>query len=100
MNQISIFNFYPDVAGFKKGETSKEAARTIEPTAKILREKVLEVLKRGAKTADEVAEVLGVQIWSCRPRLSELLARKQIKDSGVRRKNQSGKSAVVWELLI
>jgi predicted ArsR family transcriptional regulator len=47
-------------------------------------------------TADEIAAALGRSQFTVRPRCSELLARGLIRDSGVRRENLSGRSAIVW----
>jgi hypothetical protein len=58
MNQISIFEKYKN-PGFKKHGTSSESASAVKSTAKLLRTKCLEVLRRGAQTADEVAAYLG-----------------------------------------
>lgn len=88
---------YPNHAGYKQLTTAKDAADSIEPHAKILREQVLNVLKMRSMTADEVAEWLGESILSIRPRLSELKTKELIVDTGIRRKNVSGKKAIVWE---
>jgi hypothetical protein len=47
-------------------------------------------------TADEVAARLDRDILSIRPRVSELAAQERIIDSKQRRKNRSGKNAIVW----
>ena len=98
MIQASLFDIYPDAAGYKKAGTSQEAAKSIEPAAKLLRQRVLEVLRREPKTADEVAAYLGENILSIRPRLSELSKRGQIEETGDRRRNGSGKFAAVWKI--
>ena len=89
---------YPDAAGYKEPTTSAEAAATVD--AATLRGKVLDVLKHGPLTADECASWLGESILSIRPRLSELRALGLIRDTGERRENLSGKSAIVWETFI
>jgi hypothetical protein len=47
-------------------------------------------------TADDIAAAPGYDRLTVRPRVSELYKLRQIEDSGVRRKNASGKSAAVW----
>jgi predicted HTH transcriptional regulator len=87
---------YPVRAGFKDGDTSKEAAEGVD--AEFLRAAVLHALKRkGPMTADECAEAMRRDPLSIRPRFSELKNLGQIKDTGERRKNRSGKKAKVWE---
>ena len=91
---------YPDVPGSKRTapETSRAAADSVKPCVQRLRDGVLEQLKQRDLTADECAEAMGEQIWSIRPRLSELKAKNKITDSGVRRPSANGNSAVVWRL--
>lgn len=95
---------YPNSPGYKTEGTSEQAAGEMKETAKTLRAKVLaamneirQVTKTGW-TADEMAKFLGYSILSIRPRFSELLKQEQIEDSGLRRSNESGKSAVVWRI--
>ena len=47
-------------------------------------------------TADEVAEALGWERYSARPRLSQLKARRETIDSGNRREGASGRMQAVW----
>lgn len=88
---------YPDAAGFKVGGTSQAAAQSVD--ASRLRIAVLDVLASwGDMTADQCARFLGESVLSIRPRFSELRAKGLIADSGMRAKNDSGRSAVVWRL--
>lgn len=90
---------YSNWPGHQKTDTSKDAADAMAPKAPILRERVLNLMTVGGThglTADECADRLGETILSVRPRLSELRAKGKIKDSGRRRKNESGHSAIVW----
>ena len=45
------------------------------------------------------AEAMGVDRTTAQPRTSELRLRHMIKDSGQRRRNASGKRAIVWVAL-
>ncbi len=92
---------YPDVPGAKTHDpdTSMEAATAIKDRAVILRERCRDELKARDLTADEIAERLGESVLSIRPRISELYKRARVWPTGERRKNKSGKSAVVWRLM-
>jgi predicted ArsR family transcriptional regulator len=92
-------------------ETSGEAGRSFGGArARTLRANVLLLLKNsqmieqdGADcgqglTADECAKALHESVLAVRPRLSELHTDGFIEDSGQRRPNLSGHSAVVWRL--
>lgn len=88
---------YPDSPGFKARETSAQAADEMAECAPTLRSKCLVALERSmGLTADEVAGRLGVSILAIRPRISELTRLGKVRDSGARRRNDSGKSAIVW----
>ena len=89
---------YPEVPGVKthETETSQQAANSIKPTAATLRDKCYAALKGAAMTSDEVAENLSMSILAIRPRISELNAMRKIEATVFRRKNASGKKAVVW----
>lgn len=87
---------YPDAPGFKDGDTSRDAAKRAEPSAKILRQRILDELRAGPTTADEMASRLGLTVLSVRPRFSELRNKGQIEDTGERRRNDSGCQAKVW----
>jgi hypothetical protein len=76
-------------------DTSRAAAPTASE-AETLREQCLNLLQEADYTADEIAAMLGKSILSIRPRISELNLKKQIFDSGARRKNASGHAAIVW----
>ena len=79
-------------------ETSMQAAEAASHTAPSLRVKVLEAIRStpDGLTADEAAEKLAMSILAIRPRVTELKAAGLIVPSCARRKNASGRSAVVW----
>lgn len=89
---------YPNVPGFKAQETSKQAATEMNEKASGLQLDCLMILNHGERTADEIASRLNKSILAIRPRLSELLRKGKIEDSGERRPNASGKMAIVWKL--
>jgi predicted ArsR family transcriptional regulator len=91
---------YPDAPGFKVSGPSEQAAQAIGGNASKLRAAVLAQFATypGGATADEVAKDLDLSVLSVRPRVSELKRLGQIKETGGRRKNQSGMTATVWRV--
>ena len=87
---------YPTIPGHQGADTSLEAAICIAPSAQALRDRCLNLVKRGDCTADEAAAVLGETVLAIRPRFSELFRLREIQPTGKRRKNVSGLSARVW----
>jgi hypothetical protein len=99
MNDQLDFLDYPNWPGFRARDTSKAAADAIAPNAETLRDHVLNWfhnLGLAGLTADEAAAWMCRDILSIRPRVAELAKMGRIRDSGQRRKNKSGKSAIVW----
>jgi len=89
---------YPNVPGYKAQETSKQAAIEMTDEATGLQLDCLRALEEANRTADEIAGRFNKSILAIRPRLSELLRKGKIEDSGERRPNDSGKKAIVWKL--
>lgn len=87
---------YPNEAGWKKRDTSREAAQEINSKAATIRNKVYRTLKLGDYTADEVAALIYEPFSNVRPRCSELADAQLIFDSGFRKKNANNKSVIVW----
>lgn len=88
---------YPEAPGAQDRDTSRVAAAEIAATAPQLRAKALAIVERSnGLTADEVAGRLGLSILSIRPRLTELAHLGKVRDSGARRRNRSGRKAIVW----
>ncbi len=95
LSLFDLANPYPDTAGYKVPGPSQEAAQAVD--ASRLRVLCLTWLKsHGAHTADEIAAGLQQSILTIRPRVSELRAGGQVRDTGERRRNASGKRATVW----
>ncbi len=90
---------YPNTPGHKAGapETSKQAASEIRNRATTLREAAMSIFQCGwGLTADQLAKVMEEHPLAIRPRVSELRAMGLVRDTGVRRRNASGKMAAVW----
>lgn len=88
---------YPHRPGAQDRDTSQAAADHAATSAGLLRNKALGVLEHSnGLTADEVAGRLGLSILSIRPRITELSRLGKVRDSGLRRRNVSGRNAIVW----
>lgn len=90
---------YPDAPGHQATDTSLAAAQAIAPHLGRLQNMVLAAVQLSGThgyTADELAEHLDIDRMAIRPRATELGRKGLIKDSGQRRQNESGKSAIVW----
>lgn len=89
---------YPNAPGAQDRDTSQAAADYIAERAPQLRARVLAVIERSnGLTADEAAGRLGLSILSVRPRVTELARLQKVRDSGARRRNASGRNAIVWQ---
>ena len=90
---------YPNAPGHRHVETSVVAANDLAPKLGRL-QRLAEVTIRGTGTdgltADELAERLELDRWSIQPRTTELCRKGLIRDSGLRRRNVTGKMAIVW----
>lgn len=91
---------YPDAPGFKTAGPSQDAAKAITGKANRMRAMVLQKIAQcpAGATADEIAHDLGLSVLSVRPRVSELKRTGEIRQTGTRRKNDSGMTATVWQL--
>jgi predicted ArsR family transcriptional regulator len=87
---------YPNTPGAKREGTSADAAEAMADKAATLRAAVRAALRVDRLTADECAAVLGHSVLSIRPRVTELFKMGEIEDAGERRKNASGRNAIVW----
>lgn len=94
---------YPDAPGFKSQgtETSELAARAMESKDGPLRERVLAAFKEhGRMSADQCAAKLGEPVWNVQPRISQLVKKGSLEDSGERVPSaRSGAPAAVWRVL-
>ena len=92
---------YPDAPGHRGIDTSIAAAEDIAPKLGRLQAMALAAIRAaGANglTADELAAELGMDRWSVQPRTSELREKRMVADSGRRRRNCTGKAAIVWTI--
>lgn len=92
---------YPNAPGHRGVETSIEAGEAVAPKLgrlQAMAERSIRDAGSLGRTADELAECLGLDRWSVQPRTSELKRLGKIVDSGLRRFNSSGKRAIVWTM--
>jgi DNA-directed RNA polymerase specialized sigma24 family protein len=90
---------YPEIPGHRGVETSIEAADAIAPATGRLQTMAYDAIRAAGVdglTADELASVLDVSRWAIQPRTSELRRKHLIIDSGARRRNVTGRRAIVW----
>lgn len=97
MTQPYLFSTYPHRAGHKGTDTGKAAAKKVERGGKAmaLRNRILLTLSFAAveekpMTADELAAHLGEDVLSILPRVTELLAKGLLLDTGLRRASSRG----------
>lgn len=80
--------------------TSHYAAERILPKTGTQRSRVLEAIRRqGGLTDEEIADRLGMNPSSVRPRRQELQKAGWVEDSGDRRPTASGAQAIVWTVV-
>lgn len=90
---------YPNSPGWKSHGASRDAAMSIKSHAKTVRDRVHGLLvdrHPSSYTADEIADALGENILTVRPRVSELYGKGLVEPADERRKNSSGMSAQCW----
>lgn len=90
---------YPDAPGHRNVDTSIAAADDLAPKLGRLQSMSAETIRDaglGGLTADELAARLHMDRWSIQPRTTELKRKGLIRDSGQRRRNATGKLAIVW----
>ena len=99
MNDNFDFSEYPNAPGHRGIETSVQAADDLAPRLgrlQVMVRAAIEGAGWNGLTADECSEALGLDRWTVQPRTSELKAKALIKDSKRRRRNRTGKQAIVW----
>lgn len=90
---------YPNAPGHRGVETSVAAADALAPKLGRLQAMALAAYRAvypQGLTADELAVRLVLDRYSIQPRTSELRRKGLIRDSGQRRRNATGKAAIVW----
>lgn len=90
---------YPNAPGHRGIDTSIEVAINVASGLGRLQHLVETAIRSAGPqglTADELAVQLGIDRLSVRPRTSELRRKGIIYDSGLRRRNATGKRAIVW----
>lgn len=92
--------FAPETFARVTRGTSREAQRAVAPRAPNLRTRIWQALTiHGPRTPDEVADLLAESILSVRPQFTLLTKENKIADTGQRRRNDSGREAMVWRAL-
>lgn len=95
------FDKYPYKAGHRKVKTSIKSANDINKKLKRLQKVVLLELEKvypEGLTGSEIANRTGYSILSIRPRTTELKLQGLIIDTEKTRKNEGGKSEIIYQL--
>lgn len=103
MPQNDLFAAPPAVDTRRDADTRRAAADRIAPKAERLQRVVYAAFAAAGSdglTADEAAERLQLSPFTVRPRVTELRHAGRIVDSGRRRANRSGATAIVWTAAI
>lgn len=92
--------FTDEGVGYRRTDTSKDAAKAQGYRAPNLRWAVILVLKQHARamTTEEIAEVLEKPYCSVQPRLSELQEKGIVRDSGARGTSKWNRPCIKWIL--
>jgi hypothetical protein len=101
MMETELLPYRDGLPGHRGISTSIEAAEHIAPVASFLRHRVLRAVSAAGPHGTTVLEFCareGLDRMGAQPRFSELRRLRKIADSGKRRKNPSGVSAIVWTL--
>ena len=89
-------NFAPPA---QNTDTSRAAAKAIQPCAQTLRWAVLAFLRRQGElgaTDEQIQSILAMNASTERPRRGELVSAGLVVDSGLTRPTASGRQAIVW----
>jgi hypothetical protein len=92
---------YPYTPAKGKTDTSEQAANALIKPMTIQNQVFYEFENHPyGKTADEIAILLNMHkslgVLTIRPRVTELVKQDRLEDTGLRRKNSSGRNAIVW----
>lgn len=95
-SQTKLFPAEAPLPAARHRPTSVAAAEQIRPRRQSHSQRVLEAIRSGPKTDQEIAEVTGLAENSVRPRRVELEREGQIVDSGTTRRTVANRRAIVW----
>lgn len=92
---------YPNAAGYKDSDCSKEAALHVNRKLRKRQEEVLNALRKcfNGATSEEIALMVGRPALSIKPRLSELLKLGLVRKSGRKGKTELGGNCTIWEIM-
>jgi DNA-binding transcriptional regulator GbsR (MarR family) len=96
MKQLDIFDTNYESCNYTS--TSKKALASIKPKIKTKREQVYDLIKLNPLTNYQIADELEIPLSSVCARVRELQVLNLVIDSGLKRKTQYGKDAIVWKI--
>ncbi len=93
---------YDNGPGHYAVDTSAEAAAAIAPVSGQYRAVVHRLLcsHPDGLTVDETCAIAMMPRYQLQPRFTELLRKEMIRDTGARRRNVSGRRAIVWRATV
>ncbi len=99
LEQTDLFELNPP-AGAIHPDTSHQAAESMKPFVKPIRQKVFSVIAgMNGATCEEVELHLGIKSGCASARINELVnTYRVVRDGGKRRKTTSGRNAIIWIL--
>lgn len=78
-------------------DTSLQAFESVKPQMNELQALTFKALSSRKQTNAELAESTGLYLYTVSPRVTELVKKGLVRDSGERRTTTRGRKAIVWE---
>jgi predicted ArsR family transcriptional regulator len=75
------------------------AADAVAPMARTHRAMVLAELQAaypGGRSSEQIAEAMGISVYSVRSRVSELIAAGHVEETAQRTRNEAGRTVAIW----
>lgn len=82
-------------------ETSSDANESMEPFKETIKKKILESFNRikSGATSEEISIESGIDYAQCHKRIADLVNEKRLCNTGITRKNKSGRKAMVRNIV-
>jgi predicted ArsR family transcriptional regulator len=91
----------PDGVGYRHRDTEVAAAYSMPgELVRSIKDQCLKVLGSNPSglTSDEIGDIVGLEKYSIRRRVSDLVNDDLVEDSGERRRLKSGRQGIVWAI--
>jgi hypothetical protein len=80
-------------------ETSAEAWESVQTLLPVVDAKILAVLRESPSTSEEIERLLGMKHQTVSAQIRHMVEAGLVRDTTLRRKTKSGRSANVWEIV-